>query len=39
MLRVAFRPLETRAASLARNRLVYAGILVGFVVGFAVNAI
>ncbi len=39
MLRVAFRPLETRAASLARNRLVYAGILVGFVLGFAVNAI
>ncbi|MGI0068103.1 MAG: UbiA family prenyltransferase [Thermoplasmata archaeon] len=39
MLRVAFRPLETRAASLARNRLVYAGILIGFIIGFAVNAI
>ncbi len=39
MLRVAFRPLENRAASLARNRLVYAGVLVGFVIGFAVNAI
>ncbi len=39
MLRVGFRPLESRALSLARNRLVYLGIMVGFVLGFAVNAV
>ncbi|MFY9716573.1 MAG: hypothetical protein WAK40_01360 [Thermoplasmata archaeon] len=39
MFRVAFRPLDSREASIARNRLVYLGVLVGFVVGFAVNAI
>ena len=39
MLRVAFRPLESREASLARNRLVYLGAMVGFVLGFAVNAL
>lgn len=39
MLRVAFRPLETRAASMARNRIVYLGVLVGFLVGFGVNAL
>ncbi|MGP8110839.1 MAG: hypothetical protein ACLQD9_09100 [Thermoplasmata archaeon] len=39
MLRVAFRPLESREASIRRNRLVYIGVMVGFVLGFAVNAI
>jgi ZIP family zinc transporter len=39
MLRVAFRPLATREQSLRRNQLVYLGVLVGFVLGFAVNAI
>lgn len=39
MLRVAFRPLETRALSVRRDRLVYLGVLVGFTIGFAVNAI
>jgi zinc transporter, ZIP family len=39
MLRVAFRPLESRDASVRRNRLVYIGVMVGFVLGFAVNAI
>ena len=39
MLRVAFRPLETRELSRRRDRLVYIGVLVGFVIGFAVNAI
>jgi zinc transporter, ZIP family len=38
MLRVAFRPLETRAASVRRNQLVYLGVMAGFVLGFAVNA-
>jgi zinc transporter, ZIP family len=39
MLRTAFRPLENRAASIARNRLVYVGVMVGFFLGFVVNAI
>ncbi len=39
MLRVAFRPLDTRELSLRRNRIVYLGVMVGFVLGFAVNAI
>jgi zinc transporter, ZIP family len=39
MLRVAFRPLDTREAAVRRNRLVYAGVMVGFLIGFAVNAI
>jgi zinc transporter, ZIP family len=39
MLRVAFRPLATREASIRRDQLVSLGILVGFLVGFAVNAI
>ncbi len=39
MLRVAFRPLESREASLARNQLVYLGVMVGFALGFAVNAV
>ncbi len=38
MLRVAFRPLESRERSIRRDRLVYVGVLVGFVIGFAVNA-
>jgi zinc transporter, ZIP family len=39
MLRVAFRPLESKEAAVRRNRLVYVGVMVGFVIGFAVNAI
>jgi ZIP family zinc transporter len=39
MLRVAFRPLDSREASIRRNRLVYVGVMVGFVLGFAVNAL
>jgi zinc transporter, ZIP family len=39
MLRVAFRPLDSREASIRRNRLVYLGVMIGFVIGFAVNAI
>jgi hypothetical protein len=39
MLRVAFRPLESREASIRRNQLVYIGVMIGFVLGFAVNAI
>jgi ZIP family zinc transporter len=39
MLRVAFRPLESREASVRRNRLVYLGVMIGFLIGFAVNAI
>jgi zinc transporter, ZIP family len=39
MLRVAFRPLATRELSVARNNLVYIGVMLGFVLGFAVNAV
>ncbi len=39
MLRVAFKPLETRELSVARNQLVYLGVMLGFVLGFAVNAV
>ncbi len=39
MLRVAFRPLESREASIRRNQLVYIGAMLGFALGFAVNAI
>ena len=39
MLRTAFRPLESREASLRRNRIVSLGVLVGFLVGFVVNAL
>lgn len=39
MLRVAFRPLESRDAMVRRNRLVYLGVMLGFLIGFAVNAI
>ncbi|HEV2316720.1 MAG TPA: hypothetical protein VGV89_04000 [Thermoplasmata archaeon] len=38
MFRAAFRPAESREATLARNRLVYLGIVGGFVLGFVVNA-
>jgi ZIP family zinc transporter len=39
MLRVAHRPLETREASIARDKLVYLGVMAGFLLGFAVNAV
>jgi len=39
MLRVAFRPAETPTASYAKQRLIYLGILAGFVLGFLVNAL
>lgn len=39
MLRTAFRPLDSREAAVRRNRLVYVGVMVGFLIGFAVNAI
>lgn len=39
MLRVAFRPLESREASVRRNQIVYLGVMLGFVLGFVVNAI
>jgi zinc transporter, ZIP family len=39
MLRVAFRPLESRAASVRRNKIVYVGVMCGFLIGFLVNAI
>ena len=39
MLRVAFRPLENREASIHRDHIVYLGVLAGFVIGFVVNAI
>ncbi len=39
MLRVAFRPLESREASVRRNQIVYLGVMVGFAIGFAVNAL
>lgn len=39
LLRVAFRPLATKEASVARNQIVYLGVMVGFLIGFAVNAI
>jgi ZIP family zinc transporter len=39
MFKGAFRPLATREASRARDRIVYFGVLVGFVLGFLVNAI
>ncbi|MCI4323145.1 MAG: hypothetical protein L3K03_03860 [Thermoplasmata archaeon] len=39
MLKAAFRPAETRDASIARQQLVYLGLLAGFVLGFLVNAI
>jgi len=39
MLRTAFRPAETPEASYLKQRLTYAGVLAGFVLGFLVNAI
>ncbi len=39
MLRVAFRPLESRELSIRRNQLVYLGVMLGFALGFAVNAV
>ena len=39
MLRTAFRPLDSAEAALRRNRLVYLGVMVGFMLGFAVNAV
>ncbi len=39
MLRVAFRPLATRELSVGRDRLVYLGVMLGFALGFAVNAL
>ena len=39
MLRMAFRPLDSPEASARRNQLVYLGVMVGFLVGFAVNAV
>ena len=39
MLRVAFRPLESREASVRRNQLVYLGVMIGFALGFVVNAV
>ncbi|MGI0053717.1 MAG: ZIP family metal transporter [Thermoplasmata archaeon] len=39
MLRGAFRSLETKELARRRNQLVYLGVMVGFLLGFAVNAI
>jgi len=39
MLRTAFRPLDSAEAAARRNRLVYLGVMVGFMLGFAVNAV
>jgi zinc transporter, ZIP family len=39
MIRGVLRPLPTPAASYARSRLVFLGILAGFLLGFLVNAI
>ncbi|MGI0131141.1 MAG: hypothetical protein ACREDE_03250 [Thermoplasmata archaeon] len=39
MLRMAFRPAETPETSYLKQRLTYVGILLGFVLGFLVNAV
>jgi len=39
MLRVAFRPLDSPEAAARRNRLVYLGVMTGFLLGFVVNAV
>ncbi|HYA70037.1 MAG TPA: hypothetical protein VEH28_01540, partial [Thermoplasmata archaeon] len=38
MLKTAFRPADSPAATYLKQRLTYAGIGLGFVVGFLVNA-
>jgi ZIP family zinc transporter len=39
MLRMAFRPLDSAEAAVRRNRLVYLGVMAGFLLGFVVNAV
>jgi len=39
MLRTAFRPLDSPEAAVRRNQLVYLGVMVGFALGFVVNAV
>jgi zinc transporter, ZIP family len=39
MLRIAFRPADPPDATYLKQRLTYVGILLGFLVGFAVNAL
>ena len=39
MLRVALRPAEPPEATYVKQRLVYLGVVIGFLLGFAVNAI
>ena len=39
MLRMAFRPADSPDATARRNQLVYLGVMVGFAVGFVVNAV
>ncbi len=39
MLRSAFRPADTPEASYVKQRLTYLGVVVGFALGFVVNAI
>ena len=39
MLRVALRPADPPEATYVKQRLVYLGILIGFLLGFAVNAV
>ncbi len=39
MIKAAFRPASTPEESYRRSRLVYFGVLVGFLIGFAVNAL
>ena len=39
MLRSAFRPAETPAATYLKQRLTYVGLLAGFLIGFLVNAL
>lgn len=39
MLRTAFRPLDSPESGVRRNRLVYLGVMVGFALGFVVNAL
>ncbi|HXY46536.1 MAG TPA: hypothetical protein VEK13_01375 [Thermoplasmata archaeon] len=39
MLRIAFRPADPPDATYLKQRLTYVGILAGFLIGFAVNAL